>query len=234
MLIELDFKMEKEKLKLRTSAKRAFTRLYNDIKETIENKGDADLISELFQSLKEAWARVQEQHEQYTSLLEVEDEEWLEEIYQKFSETQKQVFGVKKEEEARKAAAAKKEQRHKIKLKPVELPKFSGRVRDYPRFKADFMKYVLPHIDEEAAAFTLRMCLSEDVQDKVSLLDDVKDMMNRLDEEYGDPSALTDLVVNDIRKFDVKGDRKLIEFIEVVERAYYDLKNLNMEKEFKY
>ena len=223
--------MEKEKLKLRTSAKRAFTRLNNNITETIEKKGDADLIAEMFQDLKEAWARVQEQHEQYASLQEEEDEEWLEDVYQKFSETQKKVFRIKKEEEGRKAAVAKKGQKSKIKLKPVDLPKFSGKVRDYPRFKADFLRYVLPHTDEEAAAFTLRMCLSEDAQNKVSLLDEVKDMMDKLDEEYGDPSALTDLVVNEIKRFDMKGNRKLIEFIDVVEKAYFDLKNLNMEKE---
>ncbi|KAF0300957.1 hypothetical protein FJT64_026658 [Amphibalanus amphitrite] len=85
--------------------------------------------------------------------------------------------------------------------------------------------------DEEAAAFTLRMCLSEDARDKVSLLDEVNDMMDKLDEEYGDPSALTDLVMNEIKRFDMKGSRKLIDFIDVVEKAYFDLKNLNMEKE---
>ena len=223
--------MEKEKLKLRTSAKRAFTRLNNDITETIEKKGDAELIAEMFQDLKEAWAKVQQQHEQYVTSLENEDDEWLEEVYQKFSETQKKVFCIKKEEEGRRAEAARKEQRSKIQLKPVDLPKFSGRVRDYPRFRSDFMKYVLPHTDEEAAAFTLRMCLSEDARDKVSLLDEVNDMMEKLDEEYGDPSALTDLVVNEIKKFDMKGSRKLIEFIDVVEKAYFDLKKLNMEKE---
>ena len=223
--------MEKERLKMRTSAKRAFTRLNNDITETIEKKGDAELIAEMFQDLKEAWAKVQQQHEQYVTLLEDEDDEWLEDVYQKFSETQKKVFCIKKEEEGRRAEAAKKEQRSKIQLKPVDLPKFSGRVRDYPRFKSDFMKYVLPHTDEEAAAFTLRMCLSEEARDKVSLLDEVNSMIKKLDEEYGDPSALTDLVVNEIKKFDMKGSRKLIEFIDVVEKAYFDLKKLNMEKE---
>ena len=223
--------MEKEKLKLRTSAKRAFTRLNNDITETIEQKGDFELIAEMFQNLKEAWGKVQEQHEQYVSFQEEEDNDWLEDVYQKFSETQKKFFCAKKEEEGKKAEAVRKEQRSKIKWKPVDLPKFSGKVRDYPRFKADFLKYVLPHTDEEAAAFTLRMCLSEDARDKVSLLDEVKVMMDKLDEEYGDPSALTDLVMNEIKRFDMKGSRKLIDFIDIVEKAYFDLKNLNMEKE---
>ena len=219
--------LEKEKLRMRTSAKRSFTRLNNILCESMSEGNDLDLIEERFEELKKVWQRVEELHEQYVSIKEEadEDDSWLEEIFRTFSKTQDKFYKYRK--------ANKEDEKFKIKLKPVELPRFAGNLRDYPRFKRDFEKQVLPHTSPESAAFTLRQCLSKEVQEKVSLVDDDVDrMLQKLDEEYGDPSLMTDQIVNEIRNYEVQGKKeRLVKFIDIIERGFYDLSRLGLDRE---
>lgn len=60
--------LEKEKLRMRTSAKRSFTRLNNILCESMSEGNDLDLIEERFEELKKVWQRVEELHEQYVSI----------------------------------------------------------------------------------------------------------------------------------------------------------------------
>ena len=119
-----------------------------------------------------------------------------------------------------------------MELNRVELPKFSGEVRDYPRFKTDFQNQVMPHTaSEHAAAYTLRSCLNKRGQDVIKLVDTLKEIWEKLDEEFRDPSMLSDIIIN-IKRFRMRDDkRKLIEFIEVIEQGCHDLRRLKMEKE---
>ena len=212
---------------MRTSAKRSFTRLNNIVCQSMSQDNDLDLIEERFEELKKAWKKVEELHDQYVSMKEEEpeDEVWLDEIFETFSKTQERFFMYRK--------ANKKEEKFKIKLKPVELPRFAGSIRDYPRFKKDFQRQVLPHTSPESAAFTLRQCLSREVQENVSLVDDdVDQMLQKLEEEYGDPSLMTDLIVSEIKSYEVQGKKeRLMKFIDIVEKGYYDLNNLGLDRE---
>ena len=92
---------------------------------------------------------------------------------------------------------------------------------------------ILPHTSPESAAFTLRQCLSREVQEKVSLVDDdVDQMLQKLEEEYGDPSLMTDLIVSEIKSYEVQGKKeRLMKFIDIVEKGYYDLNNLGLDRE---
>ena len=48
-----------------------------------------------------------------------------------------------------------------LKMERMKMPTFNGDIRDYPRFKSDFMKYVMPSLkSEDSAAYVLRSCLS--------------------------------------------------------------------------
>ena len=56
--------------------------------------------------------------------------------------------------------------------------------------------------------------------------------MERLDEKFGDPGKVTDVIINDIKSFKITGtNEKLIDFINLVESGYNDLKALSMESE---
>ena len=59
-------------------------------------------------------------------------------------------------------------------------------------------------------------------------------MWKRLDEKYGDPAKVVDVIMNDIqntRNIKDGENRRLIEFVNIIEDGYRDLKRLGLEKE---
>ena len=70
----------------------------------------------------------------------------------------------------------------------MKLPHFSGEIRDYPQFKYEFEKYVMPSIKrKEEAVYVLKSCLGKDALKLVRNLDDnIYEMWSRLE----DPSIL--------------------------------------------
>ena len=89
-----------------------------------------------------------------------------------------------------------------LKLERMKIPQFSRNIREYPRFKSDFTRYVMPSIkDSHSAAYILKSCLSGSALDAVKNVDDdVKNMWKRLDEKYGRTSKLTDAILLDIKQ----------------------------------
>ena len=121
-----------------------------------------------------------------------------------------------------------------LRLEPMKMPRFEGEVRDYPRFKDDFERQVMPEMQNlYSAAYALRSCLSKDVLAIVkSVGDDITLMWERLDDEYGDVVAVADTIINEISRFRPLKDgenQRFIEFVAVIEAGYRDLKRLNME-----
>ena len=81
------------------------------------------------------------------------------------------------------------------------MPRFDGDLREYPTFKRDFQKQVMPHLTEDTAPYTLPSCLGKEPLAQVkSVDDDIRDMWKRLDEKYGDPARVADAIINDIRR----------------------------------
>lgn len=115
------------------------------------------------------------------------------------------------------------------------MPRFDGDLREYPTFKRDFQKQVMPHLTEDTAPYTLRSCLGKEPLAQVkSVDDDIRDMWKRLDEKYGDPARVADAIINDIRR--VRGikegeNRRFVEFVGIIEDGYRDLKRLGLETE---
>ena len=122
-----------------------------------------------------------------------------------------------------------------FKIEKMKLPTFNGNLKEYIQFKSDFMKYVLPEIESEKAAFVLKSCLGKEPLKSVkSIEDSVALIWARLDEKYGQPSMLAELVMNEIKRYKSltdTDDKGLVEFIELVESSYNNLKLVNMEKE---
>ena len=51
-----------------------------------------------------------------------------------------------------------------LKMERMKMPNFSGNIRDYPRFKADFTKHVMPLAkSDDSAAYLLKSCLDKDL-----------------------------------------------------------------------
>ena len=128
-----------------------------------------------------------------------------------------------------------KETIHPLHLEKVKMPSFDGNIRKYPQFKTDFKKHILSVTSETSAPYVLHSCLSGDPLECVKSIDDnLEEMWERLDRKYGDPTKITDVVINTIQNFkSIKEgeNRKLLEFITVVEDGYRDLQRLGLEAE---
>ncbi|CAB4004716.1 Hypothetical predicted protein [Paramuricea clavata] len=95
-----------------------------------------------------------------------------------------------------------------MKLERMKLPQFSGNIRDYPRFRSDFEKQILPELESGKVAYVLKSCLEGEAFDAIYNLDD--DNIKHLQE--GD-------------------DKSFLELINTVEKGYQDLARINMESE---
>ena len=123
-----------------------------------------------------------------------------------------------------------------MRLERMKLPVFSGNIRDYPRFRSDFERHILPELEsDEKAAYVLKSCLAGPPFSDVCNVDgDIKEMWKRLNEKYGQPSKLADIVVLDIKNLKAVrdgDDQAFLDLVNIVERGYYDLARIKMESE---
>ena len=125
--------------------------------------------------------------------------------------------------------------RNALKLERMRLPSFDGDLKGYTRFKADFTKFVLPEIEEDKAAYVLRSCLGQGPSHYVRNVDDSIDAMwERLDEKFGQPSTLAEVLMDEIKRFHVLkdfDDIALGKFIDMIEGSYRDLVLVGMQNE---
>lgn len=122
-----------------------------------------------------------------------------------------------------------------LRLEKLKMPRFDGDLRKYPRFKKDFEKQVLACMPKESAPYALRSCLGEEPLSVVRTVDDnIDEMLKRLDEKYGDPAKVVDVIIDSINAVKVIKDgehKRFVEFVNIVEDAYRDLVILGLEKE---
>ena len=89
-----------------------------------------------------------------------------------------------------------------LQLQKIPMPTFSGNIQDYPRFKNNLEKYVLPTIENpDAFAYVLASCLKGDPLQLVKNVgDNVTAMWRRLDEVYGNHAKVVDIIMNEIKR----------------------------------
>lgn len=80
--------------------------------------------------------------------------------------------------------------------------------------------------------YVLRSCLSEEALEVVQgAVDSFADMMKKIDDRYGNPSKLVEAILSDIKDLKpvLEGSSKgFIEVVDIVERAYLDLKKIKL------
>ena len=120
-------------------------------------------------------------------------------------------------------------------LEKIKMPRFSGELREYLRFRKDVEVQVMPSLNSSTAPYTLRFASAKGPLVVVERDDDdIDEMWPRLDEKYGDPAKVTDVLINSIQR--VKAikegeDERFVEFVEIIESGYRDLLRLGLEKE---
>ena len=122
-----------------------------------------------------------------------------------------------------------------LRLEKIKMPKFDAEIREYPRFRKDFEVQVMPSLNNNTAPYTLRSCLGKEPLAVVKGVDDdLEEMWKRLDEKYGDPAKISDVIIDSIQRVKPikEGENKrFVEFVEIVENGYRDLLRLGLEKE---
>ena len=157
--------------------------------------------------------------------------EWIRKIQTRYNETIERIetFTATIEDEK------KTKQSVPLRLEKVKMSFFDGTIRQYPQFKQDFQKQVMPTVNKESACYILRSCLGKEANDTVkSIDDDIQEMWKRLDEKYGDPAKVADAIINtiqNVRPIKEGENEKFIELVEGVEDGYNDLKKLGLERE---
>ena len=121
-----------------------------------------------------------------------------------------------------------------LKMERMQMPKFDGKLREYPRFKSDFLRQVQPEMkDDSSAAYVLKTCLTGSAADVVrNVDDDIAKMWERLDTQYGRPSKLVDMIMNEIKNLKaVVYEDPRIELVDVVETGFKDVCRISFEHE---
>ena len=201
-----------------------------------ENKNALTALKKVECDMEAALADCKAFHNRMLELLDDEcierEIEWIRDMHARYNTTCGMIETFISTKETNSKNAPKQSS---IRLEKIKMPTFDGEIRHYPQFKRDFEKQVLPTISTENAPYILRSCLGKEPLDVVrSVDDDVGEMWKRLDEKYGDPAKVADVVIDSIQSVKTikEGEnKKLITFINIVEDGYRDLQKLGLEKE---
>ena len=161
---------------------------------------------------------------------------WIHDIQRKYNGIiEKLDVQIAKDEQLKESKQAIREKTTNLSLEKIKLPKFDGEIREYPQFKRDFQRHVEPILDRGDVSYVLRSCLGKEPYETVkSVDDDLNEMWKRLDDKYGDPAKVADVIIDSIRRTKIirEGeDKRLVEFVNMLEDGYRDLKRLGLEAE---
>ncbi|CAB4029356.1 Hypothetical predicted protein [Paramuricea clavata] len=235
-------KMVQQMIIKRKTSEIVFQQLVEDVKPVLEMDCITAALKKAQEGLDAAVADCKEANDKYLELLDKDkgDAEfnWMKNIQKEYNAiTSRIAVGIAKEQEKLKKleSTSKSKESCNLRLEKLKMPTFDGDIRQYPRFKKDFEQQVLPGLPKESALYALRSCLVREPLSIVrSVEDDIEEMLKRLDEKYGDPAKIADAVIESIKEVKVikEGEHKrFINFVNIVEDAYQDLRRLGLEKE---
>ena len=202
-----------------------------------------DVIEEAHADLKKQFGRCKEAQRQLITILDIpsgqEEISWMKEIHKIYSQINLKVGIFMQNHKRNTELAISKNETSAgqgIRLEHMKMPVFDGDIRDYPRFKSDLLKQVIPEMkSKDSTAYVLRSCLTKVPLDIVKNVDnDSDEMWKRLDEKYGKPSKLADVVMYDIKKLRAireRDDKVFIYLVDVVEKGCRDLLRVGIERE---
>ena len=117
-------------------------------------------------------------------------------------------------------------------MEKPKLPKFSGDVRKYAIFKADFKHAFEPRYSKGDAVTLLRTCLNGRPLELIKGIGTNYDAAwEYLDSIYGDSRVVSDTVMQDIVKFRAlksDDDARFCELVHLVKRSYNTLKEVGL------
>ena len=119
-----------------------------------------------------------------------------------------------------------------FKMEKPKLPKFSGDVREYAIFKADFKHAIESRYSKRDAITFLRTCLDGKPLELIKGIGTNYDAAwEYLDSIYGDPRVVSDAIMQDLVKFKALSsdeDIRFCELVHLVKRSYNTLKEVGL------
>ena len=234
--------------KKRGTAKAQFHRFTNTFAKEKKEVDNIEVLKLMMNDLESAYKEMETKHQRYTESLDsgdeddkqelTEKEEDIEKVYQELCAARTEMAKLVKNQKPTSSEASTRTRptvktTEQLKIKRLDTPTFSGRIRDYPSFKHDFENHVVVSYGKDP--FALKGCLSGEALTSVKGVDnDYDEMFRRLDLKYGRPEKLTDAVLAELKRLKRIPDndyRKFVSMVDVVERCWLDLKRLDLETE---
>ena len=228
----------------RTAAQRRFVRAETALNNAmVEGDIPIKLLEQRYNEVKQQWKELQVAHDNYIikELKDVEqsviakEDELIDGFASRFSQIEiaayRKIRDASAVTNANDTGAAK--QKPFIKLECLKFPMFDGNVRNYPKFKSEFEKYIKPMCGIDQLPIVIKQYLSESVRRDVDNFDTTAAIWKRLDSKYGSKQKLVDAIMQDIKGLSNcdSDDSAIIAMITAVENAHYDLAKLNEEAE---
>ena len=117
-----------------------------------------------------------------------------------------------------------------LKHEKSKLPVFNGDVRKYFIFKDDFKHASESRLSERDTITILRTCLGTEPAKLIEgISNDLKTVWKYLDQVYGDPRVVSDVVTSDLERFkpiQPGEDHRFCELVNLVRRSYNILKEI--------
>jgi len=248
--------MADEAKKRRSAAKAQFTRAEKAVQTALglERECPTWTLEKRYDDLKKRWDNVQDAHDTYVlhsagEEVDESEENWIDELAVRFDKTELEVGAhikqVKSESEVKivspqtdpvkEAGGASTARNRIIKIEPIKFQSFSGDIRKYPLFKAEFKKHVVPLCGKDQEIIVLKSYLSDAIKEEVvSVGDDPTEVWRRLDNKYGRVDKIVEKVLSEIKSLPKSNNTEnVLKMVGIIERAHIDLKNLHMESEMQ-
>lgn len=181
-----------------------------------------------YSEVNDAFKELEDIHDKYVAVLTDdghigEAEQYIAKVECDVKDCLSKIYKLEKEGESK----------VKIKVKALEPPRFTGELRDFPDFKDDFTRIVEENYGKDP--FALKQCLGgEALKSIAGCENDYEAMFKRLDEQFGDPRKIVDVVIGDLKTIKTinDGDNKgFVKMVGKVEQCWLDLKRVNLESE---
>ena len=122
-----------------------------------------------------------------------------------------------------------------FKMEKPKMPKFTGDVREYAIFRADFKHAIESRYSKRDSITFLRACLQGQPLDLIKGIgSDYDAAWEYLDSIYGDPRFVSDTVTQDIAKFrqlQHGEDARFCDLVHLVKRCYNTLKEVGVPQD---
>ena len=130
------------------------------------------------------------------------------------------------------AGTMKNEQSCSFQMEKSKFPKFSGDVREYVIFRADFKHTIELRYSERDAITLLRTCLKEKPLELIQGIgSDYGTAWHYLNSIYGDVRHVSDTITQDIAQFKAlqeEEDARFCDLVHLVKRSYNMLKEVGV------